>query len=128
MNEQRDEWGETAEERHARILARDLAWMTYAEACARDGLPRSERDHLIFNDGYAAGRADYLPSASVVAEEPEGEHVFIERYGMYHAKFGGIGGDATSLGITREAWKAMGEPNVLAVSWVPIEQEGEPDA
>lgn len=59
------------------------------------------------------------------AEEPEGEHVFIERYGMYHAKFGGIGGDAMSLTITREAWKSLGEPDVLAVSWVPVnENEG----
>lgn len=74
MSERREQWGETAEERHARILARDLAWMTYAEACARDGVPRSERDHLIFNDGYAAGRADYLPAAGVVAEEPEWEY------------------------------------------------------
>lgn len=66
--EQRDQWGETPEERHDRILARDLAWMTYAEACARDGIPRSERDHLIFNDGYAAGRADYLPVKQEGAE------------------------------------------------------------
>lgn len=62
----------------------------------------------------------------VVAEEPEGEHVFIERYGIYHAKFGGIGGDVTSLTLTREAWKAMGEPGVLAVTYAPVKQEGEP--
>lgn len=74
MSEQRDQWGETPEERHARILARDLAWMTYAEACARDGVPRTEKDHGIFNAGYAAGRADYLPGAGVVAEEPECKH------------------------------------------------------
>lgn len=60
--------------------------------------------------------------------EAEGEHVFIERYGVYHAEFGGLGGDATSLTITREAWKSMGEPDVLAVSWVPVEQEGESNA
>lgn len=60
MPEQRDQWGETAEERHARILARDLAWMTYAEASARDGVPCTKRDRLLFNSGYAAGRADYL--------------------------------------------------------------------
>lgn len=58
----------------------------------------------------------------VVAEEPEGEHVFIERYGMHHAKFGGLGGDVTSLTITREAWKSLGEPDVLAVSVSPVEQ------
>lgn len=61
---------------------------------------------------------------AAVAEESEGEHVVIVRYGMYHAKFEGIGGDVTSLGLTREAWKAMGEPDVLAVSWVPVEQGG----
>lgn len=55
-------------------------------------------------------------------EELEGEHVFIERYGVYHAKFGGIGGDVTSLGLTREAWKAMGEPDAVAVSVSPVEQ------
>ncbi|WP_067198899.1 hypothetical protein [Microbacterium sp. XT11] len=65
--------------------------------------------------------------AGVVAEEPEGEHVFIERYGMYHAKFGGIGGDVSSLTLTREAWKALGEADVLAVSVVPVEQ-GDGDA
>jgi len=59
------------------------------------------------------------------AEEPEGEHVFIERYGMYHAKFGGIGGDVSSLTLTRKAWKALGEADVLAVSVVPVEQGDE---
>lgn len=71
MSDHRDEWGETAEERQARILARDLAWMSYSEASARDGVPRSERDHVVFNDGYAAGRADYVQPPSVVSEEPD---------------------------------------------------------
>lgn len=51
--------------------------------------------------------------------EAEGEHVFIERYGMYHAEFGGLGGDVRRLGLTREAWKSMGEPDVVAVSFAP---------
>lgn len=67
--------------------------------------------------------AEIAARPGVVPEEPEGEHVFIERYGMHHAKFGGIGGDVTSLGLTREAWKAMGEPDVLAVSYAPAKQE-----
>lgn len=54
--------------------------------------------------------------------EESGEHVFIERYGMYHAKFGGIGGDVSSLTLTREAWKDLGEADELVVSVLPVDQ------
>jgi hypothetical protein len=78
-----------------------------------------------YSGGVKALRAVWdAARAGVVAEEPEGEHVFIERYGVYHAKFGGIGGGVSSLTLTREAWKALGEADVLAVSVVPVEQEG----
>ncbi len=116
MSEQRDQWGETAEERQSRILARDLAWMTYAEACARDGVPRSERDHLIFNDGYAAGRADYLPGAGVVAEEPEWEAEYAARTQSGHLV----------LTDARGACYAGETPMERKVTpWVPVKQEGE---
>ncbi|MBG9886147.1 hypothetical protein ABE10_10725 [Bacillus toyonensis] len=55
-----------------------------------------------------------------LVEQGEGEHVFLYRYGVYHASFGGIGGDAIRLDITREAWKGMGEPRALAVTWLPV--------
>lgn len=59
---ERDEWGETPDERQARIYKRDLAWFVCSEGHARDGVPCTARDRLHFNDGYAAGRADYLRS------------------------------------------------------------------
>jgi len=55
----RDEWGETPEERHARILARDLAWLAVSEGHARDGVPCSPRDRLHFQEGWAACYAEY---------------------------------------------------------------------
>lgn len=118
-----------AEERFDRALAThdaEVRARTFAEAA---GVARN------YDTGYdttAATIAEALTDAAawraeragVVAEEPEGEHVFIERYGIYHAQFGGIGGDVTSLTLTREAWKAMDEPDVLAVTYAPAKQEG----
>lgn len=44
--------------------ARDLAWLTYSDACARDGVPRNERAHLLFNAGWAAAYSSIMPPAS----------------------------------------------------------------
>lgn len=55
MGENRDQWGETEEERSDRILARDLARLTYFDERAKDGVPGRPSDDLAFNAGYAAG-------------------------------------------------------------------------
>ena len=55
----RDQWGETAEERHERILARDIAWLVYSESHARDGVPCTPADHLHFDGGWAAAYAEF---------------------------------------------------------------------
>jgi len=60
----RDQWGETAEERHARILARDLAWLAVSEGHDRDGVPCARRDRLHFEEGWAACYAEYHPNGS----------------------------------------------------------------
>lgn len=70
MAEQRDQWGETADERAARINARDLARMVYEEGGVRDGVGRlSGGERLAFDAGYAAGRADYLHPEPTNREE-----------------------------------------------------------
>ena len=56
----RDQWGETAEDRHARILKRDLAWLVVSEAHARDGVPCEPVDRLHFEAGWAACYAEYV--------------------------------------------------------------------
>jgi len=143
MTEQRDQWGETAEERHARILARDLAWQAYAEGCARDGVPRDEGDHGVFNAGYAAGRSDYLPGAGVVTEEPEWQYSYVERIGHFgdvceRVTFDSLGSaqqylraNADSIiSWNREAKKrdrktaGVEKRRMNIGEWVPVKQEG----
>lgn len=70
MAEHRDEWGETAEERHDRILARDLAYLAFEEGRKRDGLTTTGPVLLAFNAGYAAGRADYLQTSRGASHIP----------------------------------------------------------
>lgn len=57
---ERDQWGETPDERSDRILARDLARLTYFDQMAKNGVPGEPRDDLAFNAGYAIGRAHTL--------------------------------------------------------------------
>jgi hypothetical protein len=61
---ERDQWGETHDERQARIYKRDLAFFVYSEGHNRDGVPCSPSDRLHFNAGYDAGRTDYLPQST----------------------------------------------------------------
>lgn len=98
---------------------------TCAQASGWDKYTDDAKD-ASYDAGFAAGRAAAL--AEQDTKEPGWEYVFIERYGMYHAKFGGIGGDVKSLSLTREAWKAMGEPGAVAVSVSPVEQERKTDS
>jgi hypothetical protein len=59
--EERDRWGETEDERTARILARDVALLVYEESMIRDGCGSlSGGEALAFKAGYHAGRADAL--------------------------------------------------------------------
>lgn len=58
----RDQWGETADERYRRIEMRTNALMRYQDERAASGVPLEPGDHLAFNAGYAAGRLDYLGS------------------------------------------------------------------
>lgn len=51
------------------------------------------------------------------------DEMFLMQYGMSHASFVGSGGDAIRLDITREAWKDMGEPEILTVGWAPVKEE-----
>lgn len=57
---ERDQWGETSEERHQRLLTRDLAWLTVSESHARDGVPCEPKDRLHFEAGWAACYAAYV--------------------------------------------------------------------
>ena len=52
-----------------------------------------------------------------------GDEVYLEWYGMYHAKFGGIGGDIISLTIAREAWDDLGKPEVLTITARVFQEE-----
>lgn len=82
------------------------------------GAAASPGDWIVLTTTLGKTYATVLPAhvfAEIYNVAAEPDRVFIERYGIHHATFGGIDGDVTQLVITREAWRTMGEADVLTV-------------
>lgn len=90
------------------------------EVLGEHGDSAHERFHAEFARWLDAHDAEVRAEANPAVTEDEGGDVFLNRYSIHHASFGGIGGDAIRLDITREAWKEMGEPRSLKVSWAAL--------
>lgn len=51
------------------------------------------------------------------------EDLYLQRVGIYHVEFGGLGGDVADITLAREAYNDLGKPEMIQVTVTPIFEE-----